>query len=191
MRQDWIDNNTRHFRDNKRILYIGHFYIIYWYYFTQYRLSYIFCIICFINWLLLLLSGITVAGDVFILTIFAIVQAMTYNTCSGDQFNTPLFLINVIMIPAAVVWGYCLGYVLILLLNFKKLKHFILPIGFLTVLCCQYILRVTTSHAKFGIDIDSLLVCITAGTKRPVWRSRLKNKYLYIPCFLFGFISVL
>ncbi len=109
------------------------------------------------------------AGDVFILTIFAIVQAMTFNFCSGDAFNLPLFIINVLMIPGAVVWGFLLGYFLIFLLNFKKLKHLILPIGFLTVLLCNYILAVTSTHSKFGIDFDSLLVCIAAGIYLPIW----------------------
>ena len=76
-----------------------------------------------------------------------------------------MFLVNIAMIPAAGIWGYGLGHVLILLLQFKKLKHFILPIGFFTVLLCQYILRVSTIAIRghIGIDIDSLLVCITAG----------------------------
>lgn len=110
-----------------------------------------------------IMIGITVAGDVFVLTIFAIAQSLTFNFCSGLDFDAQTFVVSLAMIPGAAVWGYILGHVMVKLLNFKKLKHFILPIGFFTVLSCQYILRYTTSRHIFGIDIDALLVCITAG----------------------------
>jgi Kef-type K+ transport system membrane component KefB len=110
-----------------------------------------------------IMIGITVAGDVFILTIFAIVSALTFNVCSGEEFNVPRFLVNLAMIPAAGVWGFCLGHLLILLLGFKKLKHAILPIGFITVLSCTYILRISSTTSEYGFDIDALLVCISAG----------------------------
>lgn len=107
--------------------------------------------------------GITVAGDVFVLTIFAIVQAMTINFCSAETFNGGSFAVNLVMIPAAIFWGYLLGWVLVGLLYIQHGKHLILPIGFFTYLVCDYILKVSDDETNFSIDIDTLLICITAG----------------------------
>jgi hypothetical protein len=67
------------------------------------------------------------------------------------------------MVPFSLFSGYLLGYVLKFVLIFKRLKHLLLPIGFFTVLTCQYILHLTLAKAKYSIDIDALLVCIMAG----------------------------
>lgn len=111
-----------------------------------------------------ILIGITVAGDVFILTIFAIVMSMAQNLCSGEPFNGATFAINLIMIPCAFVWGYILGLIVVFLLQFKNLKHMILPIGFFTYLICDYIEAQSTATSKYVVSIDPLLICITAGT---------------------------
>lgn len=110
-----------------------------------------------------ILIGITVAGDVFILTIFAIVMSMAQNMCSGDAFDGATFAINLIMIPCAFVWGYILGLGVVFLLQFKNLKHAILPIGFFTYLICDYIEASSTASGGYEISVDPLLICITAG----------------------------
>jgi Kef-type K+ transport system membrane component KefB len=107
--------------------------------------------------------GITVAGDVFVLTIFAIVQAMTANFCSGTAFDVATFFVNLVMIPVAVLWGWLLGQLLVQMLRFDELKHLILPLGFLNYLICDYILALSDATGKYEIDIDALLICITAG----------------------------
>jgi len=107
--------------------------------------------------------GITVAGDVFVLTIFAIVQAMTINFCSGGAFDPATFIVNLVMIPAAILWGYLLGWVLVGLLYIQHGKHLILPIGFFTYLICDYILAASEDQSAFEINVDALLICITAG----------------------------
>lgn len=114
--------------------------------------------------------GITVAGDVFVLTIFAIVQAMTINMCSTSAFDPATFIVNLVMIPAAIFWGYLLGFVLVALLYYDYLKHLILPVGFFTYLICDYIFAVSSESSKFEINVDALLICITAGMfRRPLF----------------------
>lgn len=138
-----------------------------------------------------IMIGITVAGDVFVLTIFAIVMAMTIGVCSGAPFSAADFFVNITMIPAAAVWGYGMGKVLVVLLQFKKLKHLILPIGFFIVLLCHFILVVTEETSRFTLDIDSLLVCITAGyvagnspvREKLVHYFKELSMYIFIPFF--------
>jgi Kef-type K+ transport system membrane component KefB len=115
-----------------------------------------------------IMIGITVAADVVVLTIFAIVQTMTQNLCSGKEFDVATFFVNLLLIPAAMVWGWLLGHLIVRLLYFKRLKHLILPICFLNYLICDYILAVSTMSGDFEINIDALLICISAGNI-PLW----------------------
>ena len=109
--------------------------------------------------------SITVAGDVFVLTIFATVQAITINLCSSGAFDGVAFVVNLFMVPAAVLLGWLLGHGLVRLLHFKRLKHLILPIGFCTYLFCDFIHAVSMSstRSKFALHMDASLICITAG----------------------------
>jgi NhaP-type Na+/H+ or K+/H+ antiporter len=107
--------------------------------------------------------GITVAGDVFVLTIFAVVSAMTANFCSGAAFDVASFMVNLVMIPVAMLWGGVVGLMLIQMVKIPYARHLILPFGFLNYLICDYILAVSSHQGKFEVDIDALLICITAG----------------------------
>jgi Kef-type K+ transport system membrane component KefB len=107
-----------------------------------------------------IMIGITVAADVVVLTIFAIVQTMTQNLCSGKEFDVATFFVNLLLI---LVWGWLLGHLIVRLLYFKRLKHLILPICFLNYLICEYILAVSAASGDFEINIDALLICISAG----------------------------
>lgn len=108
--------------------------------------------------------GITVAGDVFIITIFAIIMSITKNMCSGDAFDGATFAINLVMIPTSIVWGYILGLGMITMLAYEKTVNLILPIGFFNYLICDFIEVVSTQDSVFEISVDPLLICITAGT---------------------------
>lgn len=108
--------------------------------------------------------GITVAGDVFIITIFAVIMSITKNMCSGDSFDGATFAINLVMIPTSIVWGYILGLGMILMLKYENTVHLILPIGFFNYLICDYIEGTSSQDSAFEISVDPLLICITAGT---------------------------
>lgn len=110
-----------------------------------------------------IIIGITVAGDVFVLTIFAICMAMASNFCSGEAFDVPTFLVNIAMIPVAIAWGAVLGFLLIVMIKLPYLRYLILPLGFLMYLICDYILEYSHHHGHYHFDVDALLICITAG----------------------------
>lgn len=107
--------------------------------------------------------GITVAGDVFVLTLFAVVSAMTAGFCSDSAFDAASFVVNLVMIPVAILWGVLLSPILMLLVRNDYLQHLILPLGFLTFLICDYILAISAQQTDFELRIDALLICITAG----------------------------
>lgn len=110
-----------------------------------------------------IIIGFTVAGDVVILTIFAVVSAMTQNFCSGTAFNVPAFMINLVMIPVSIIWGILLGYGMEYMLRVEQTKHLILPLGFLMYLICDYILETSKEETPYHVEVDPLLICIAAG----------------------------
>jgi hypothetical protein len=72
-------------------------------------------------------------------------------------------MVNLVMIPVAMLWGGVVGLMLIQMVKIPYARHLILPFGFLNYLICDYILAVSSHQGKFEVDIDALLICITAG----------------------------
>lgn len=108
--------------------------------------------------------GVTVLGDVMALVLFAISMAMTSNFCSGEAFDVPIFLVNIVMILVAIVWGATAGLVVIQVMRIPYAKYLILPIGLLCFMTCDYILATSKLSTDFALSIDAMLVCIVAGT---------------------------
>ena len=109
--------------------------------------------------------GVTVVGDVVVLILFAISSSLALAVCDGD-FEGLQFLATLLCLVAAIVIGYGIGYLFILLLWIPRApwaKYLIMPFGLLIFMVCDWFNLYSSSNYNVAINFDALLICITAG----------------------------
>ena len=138
--------------------------------------------------------GVTVVGDVVVLILFTLSCSIALAQCSGAGFEGGAFLITILTLCMAVGIGYLQGGLIIFLMWVKVVpaRFTVLPIGFLTFICCDWFAEYTLHHWGVSINFDALLICITAGY---VVTNQSKNRvaflhllgssatYIFIPFF--------
>jgi Kef-type K+ transport system membrane component KefB len=110
-----------------------------------------------------LMIAITVGGDILVLTLFAIFIGLAQPTCAGKPFDFPTFIIDLVLILAAFVWGIALGGFLMFIFKYPVLRHLTLPTGFFTYLVTDYVEEQSAHNTKYSLIFDTLLICIAAG----------------------------
>jgi Kef-type K+ transport system membrane component KefB len=138
--------------------------------------------------------GVTVFCDVFVLVLFTFTSNLTHTYCAGVPFNIVALLISLGNIVAAIVFGWVLGQVLIVLLwaDHWAWPYTIPPLGFLCFLGSESLVHFSLQQWKITVNLDPLLICIVAGyiaTNQSRNRRKLLHflahvsPYIFIPFF--------
>lgn len=109
--------------------------------------------------------GVTVFCDVYVLVMFTFTSNLAHTYCSESPFNALALIVSLSNIVGAVLLGWVVGQILIVLLWAKHpfWQYLIPPLGFGLFQAAEEFLHYSLHHWELPVNLDPLLICIVAG----------------------------